>query len=577
MPDLNHSLLQQDLGHLRIIAELWGIELQSADVDSAREELTASLLDADLLAELMDSLSPQADSAITDLVNAGGRIAWATFTRKYGDIREMGAGRRDRERPHLKPSSTAEILYYRGLLARAFFETDKGSQEFAYIANDLLELLDSRDTVTVSQSENQMESPRLNGSAAGNEALGRPASPGEKGIEILANDYIIDEATTLLAALRMGRADFPIEAKLEAFLESAKLIKKNTILTDAVKSFLESPRRDALKMLHDAWLESTTFNELKLMPGIVCEGEWTNQPQETREFLMNLLDAIPEGKWWSLNAFVREIKQRYADFQRPAGDYDSWFIKRESDGQYLRGFSYWDQVDGALIKYFIVDILHWLGQVDLSIAEGAAEPTAFRISSEVQPSPVDEQGRISVSSNGKIIVERTAARVVRYQVARFCEWDEPAGRVAALHAERRSERNAAKTKSEVEAAPRIETKRDEFKYQITAQSLKHAKEQGLKAEQLLSLLVRHTDGKVPPPLVQALKRWEVNGTEARVETQVVLRVAKPEVLEEMRKSRAGRFLGEILSPTAVIVKSGAIQQVMEALAEIGLFAEIVKD
>ncbi len=54
----------------------------------------------------------------------------------------------------------------------------------------------------------------------------------------------------------------------------------------------------------------------------------------------------------------------------PAGDYDSWFIKRASDGQYLRGFAHWEEVDGALIKYFITDILHWLGQVDLSAAEG---------------------------------------------------------------------------------------------------------------------------------------------------------------------------------------------------------------
>ena len=79
---------------------------------------------------------------------------------------------------------------------------------------------------------------------------------------------------------------------------------------------------EALALLQNAWIESETFNELRLMPGIVCEGEWKNQPQETREFLLNLLDAIPEGKWWSLNAFVRDIKQKYADFQRPAGDYD---------------------------------------------------------------------------------------------------------------------------------------------------------------------------------------------------------------------------------------------------------------
>lgn len=93
---------------------------------------------------------------------------------------------------------------------------------------------------------------------------------------------------------------------------------------------------------------------------------------------------------------------------------------------------------------------------------------------------------------------------------------------------------------------------------------------------MLALLVRHTDNKVPPSLVKALKRWEVNGTEARVQTQVILKVSRPEVLEEMRKSRAARFLGEMLSPTTAVVKGGAIQKVMEALAELGLLAEVEK-
>ena len=65
----------------------------------------------------------------------------------------------------------------------------------------------------------------------------------------------------------------------------------------------------------------------------------------------------------------------------------------------------------------------------------------------------------------------------------------------------------------------------------------------------------------------------MSGTEARAETQVVLRLSKPEILEELRKSKAAKYLGEVLSPTAVVVKSGAIQKVLEALTELGLLAE----
>ncbi|MFN8386498.1 MAG: hypothetical protein U0X92_08790 [Anaerolineales bacterium] len=199
MPDLIHSLLHQDIGHLRIIAELWGLELDSTDADSARDELSASLLDFNLLADHLASLPPKADSAIAALIASNGRIAWATFARQFGDIREMGAGKRDREHPHRNPISTSEILFYRGILARAFFDTDKGSQEFAYIPDDLLPLISRR-------RDEQLPIPTTPPTSTKNESLGRAASPNEKGKEILADDSILDDATTLLAALRIKLA-----------------------------------------------------------------------------------------------------------------------------------------------------------------------------------------------------------------------------------------------------------------------------------------------------------------------------------------------------------------------------------
>ena len=141
MPDIYHTLLGHDLGHLQIIAELWGIELESNELDKATKKLAASLLDPERLDELMDSLTPPAREALNALTESNGRIPYANFVRQFGDIREMGAGKRDRERPHLKPSSTSEVLFYRGLIARAFFDTDQGPQEFAYIPDDLFEII----------------------------------------------------------------------------------------------------------------------------------------------------------------------------------------------------------------------------------------------------------------------------------------------------------------------------------------------------------------------------------------------------------------------------------------------------
>lgn len=538
MPDLSASLQRHDLGHLRIVAGFWGLELESIDSNSAIEELAASLLDLEAVTETIDILPAEARSALTALIESDGKMEWPAFARKHGEIREMGPGKRDREHPHLKPTSTSEILFYRALIARAFFETDKGLQEFVFIPDDLFEI--------VVEAGAQHALPLKK-----NEPLGRPATPVEKAREIPATDHVLDDAATCLAALRMGKSDFTPDPKLVALLTTANLIKKDAPQTESVKKFLEASRSEALMLLNKAWLASDTFDELRLMPGLICEGEWKNQPQVTREFLMNLVNDIPQGKWWSIPALLKGVKEKYPDYQRPAGDYDSWFIKRASDGQFLRGFAYWDAVDGALVKYFI-HVLHWMGRVNLAAPEEGKEAAAFLLLSSfvkekeegdtLRPS---KGGKILVASNGKITVSRYFSRAVRYQIARFCDWGEE--------------------------------KNGEFSYSVSAQSLKRAHEQGLKADQLLALLVKYTNGSVPPAMVKALKRWDSHGAEARVESLLVLRVSRPEVMEEMRSSKAGKFLGELLSPTAVVVKSGAIEKVMAALAELGLLAEVISD
>jgi len=289
----------------------------------------------------------------------------------------------------------------------------------------------------------------------------------------------------------------------------------------------------------------------------------------TRKAIFDFLEGIPRGKWWSLNAFVTDIKKEYPDFQRKAGDYDAWFIRSSKDPKGftydkveseslqekpssqkdtqtkpfgpqidLRGFEHWDEVEGALIRYFITGVLYWLGMVDLAAPKEDALATAFRITNNELSNP--EEGKIIVTSSGQITISRFAARVARYQISRFCVWEES--------------KNP-----------------DEYKYQITPSSLARARKQGLKVSHLLALLKKFADIEIPPSLGKALRRWEVNGTEARVETLSVLRLSKPGDLRALRESKAGRFLGEVLSPTRVVVKDGASSKIMSALIEMGIF------
>lgn len=597
MPALAQTLPANDLGFLRIAASLWGIELNAPTPAEAALELAEAMLDAELMEEVIATLPAPARQALQTLFDAGGRLPWAQFARRFGNIREMGPAKRDREQPHTRPNSAAETLYYRALLGKAFFDTPSGPQEFAFLPDDLMQALEfigfepgeapapEAEPQPVIQPSIQVPEPEyadlaepeyadiegilsddepqavilptvsarkpltIHPPAAptpsiGERALGRAATPAEKAHIWPANDHILDDLTTLLAALRLGieppalAIPTPI---LIGLLAASRLLSENNLQPEAVKTFLEAPRATALASLVEAWQSSETFDELRLLPGLAFEGAWDNQPLVTREFLLNLLEPIPEGVWWSIPSFLRDIKQKYPDFQRPAGDYDTWFIKRLSDGQYLRGFAHWDEVDGALIRFFF-QVLHWLGQLDLAAPDETAAPTAFRVTNSESRISNSETSKIVVLSNGLITIPRLAPRVIRYQIARFCTWD-------------------------VSPTP------EEYRYRVTPAALKRAAGQGLRVSHLLSLLAKQTAGQVPPMLVKALQRWEANGSEARVETLTVLKVSRPEILTELRASKAARFLGEIIGPTTIVVQRGAEAKVIAALAELGLLAE----
>jgi hypothetical protein len=48
-------------------------------------------------------------------------------------------------------------------------------------------------------------------------------------------------------------------------------------------------------------------------------------------------------------------------------------------------------------------------------------------------------------------------------------------------------------------------------------------------------------------------------------------------MQKVRASRAARFLGEPLGPTAIVVKAGAQEKVLAILAELGYLGEIKPD
>jgi hypothetical protein len=541
MPDLHQTLQGHDLGFLHLVAGLWGVDPGEGDKRSVLQSLIAALQDEALFWEMVESLPASARQALEDLAQRGGRLPWAAFSRRYGDIRPMGAARRERERPDLHPVSPAEMLWYRALIGRAFLDLPPAEpQEYAYIPDEWLAWLNTTPA----------PAPTLNV---------RPATPAEAAHPRLASDAILDHACTLLAALRSGLplpealGDIPTAA-LQALLQSAGLLDEHARpLPEGVQRFLQAPRGEALLVLFQAWQGSRTFNELRLLPHLAFEGQWENDPLRARTALLSLLGPLAaQPTWWSLEGFITAVRETQPDFQRPAGDYDSWFIRRAGSEQFLRGFAHWDEVDGALVRFILTGPLHWLGVLDLAAAspEPDAPVVAFRFSAWAgallagQPPQglAEENGHLVIHSDARLTLPPLTPRWLRYQIARFGEWLPPDAQG--------------------------------HHYRLTPTSLQRARQQGLKVEHLLSLLQKYAAGPIPPAVVQALRRWESQGTPAHIQRVILLRVSRPEILAELRRGPAARCLAEVLAPTLAVVRPGQVERLRRALAEQGYLTEV---
>ncbi|MFN2281477.1 MAG: helicase-associated domain-containing protein, partial [Anaerolineales bacterium] len=110
-------------------------------------------------------------------------------------------------------------------------------------------------------------------------------------------------------------------------------------------------------------------------------------------------------------------------------------------------------------------------------------------------------------------------------------------------------------------------------YRISPDSLTRAEDQGLRVVHLLSLLENHAEA-IPPNILEALQRWEGHGTQASIESKLVLRLGSPAVLEALKKTRVERYILEQLGPTAVVIRPGSQAKIAQALLELGLFLDI---
>jgi hypothetical protein len=264
------------------------------------------------------------------------------------------------------------------------------------------------------------------------------------------------------------------------------------------------------------------------------------------------LKACTPGVWYKLDAFVAAVKLVDPDFQRPDGDYASWYIRDATTSAYLSGFESWDEVEGALICYLITKPLTWLGLIDLGTDQGPASlppPSTFRLKQAgatllglVAPSPEPEPGPLALRTDFTVSAP-PARRYERFQLARVADW---------VHTG------------------------DPFIYRLTPTSLERARRQGIPVARVLEFLSQVTDSPVPRSVEMALTRWDTHGSEARLERVVLLRFSGEARMRQITSSPQTRHLiQEQVGPTAALVRERDWPRLVAALGKMGLLTDIV--
>ncbi|NLE75595.1 MAG: hypothetical protein GX605_02435, partial [Chloroflexi bacterium] len=382
MKPLRDVLLRYDMALLEAIAASREVVLAESDRLDAADALCAALTEPSSLAYALARLGHPARQALRSLMAVGGRQRAALWERRWGELRPFGPGRLRREAPWRQPTNVTERLWYLGLISRAFDKEGDGTREYVFIPDEL-------QPAVVQWLGNQgaagVES--LGPGSAAPPAMAVSAGRGFAEAALAALTYTFNARVRVSAGGRLHREDLAAWREYvgrragwaeadEPFALLHLLLRDGGLLGPeagrlrpqlaAARPWLETPVDEALAVLQRAWLETLRWNDLWRVSTLRCERTgWMNDPRQARQAVCALLGQATAGAWYAVHDLVDALQGENPDFQRPDGDYDSWFIRDAGSGQYLRGFESWPLVEGALVRYLLTGPLHWLGVVDL--------------------------------------------------------------------------------------------------------------------------------------------------------------------------------------------------------------------
>ncbi|MGQ9594255.1 MAG: helicase-associated domain-containing protein [Anaerolineae bacterium] len=554
MRTLRECFLSYDIALLEAIAASRGVLLEEREVPRAAARLAEVLGEEESVRKALARLGPEAQRALRMLLAAGGRMRLSVWERRWGTIRPLGPGRLRREEPWRQPANVSERLWYLGLIGRDFGEEAGHTVEFLFVPEDLKPVLQA----WLGEQPSEPPSAPAPCSATPEEVqeagtllleaslayLGylynRPVRVGQGGRLYRTHGEALRAYVVERAPGMAERACFPF---LEVLLGETNLtVRREGRLRpepQRTRVWLESPPEKALDLLRETWLATRRWNDLWHVPSLRCEETgWQNDPRLARQALLAVLRTLAPGAWYAVDDLVQVLFRDNPDFQRPDGDYESWFLRDAETGQYLHGFASWPQVEGALLRHLLTGPLYWLGVVARGDGGRAVRLTAsgarWLSGGEGTVEGPQEPPRLEGTT---VLIPPSLDRFQRFQLARLADW-EPGG--------------------------------PPYRYRLTPASVGRALRQGIPRERVEAFLARLLQGPLPEEFSRALRLWEERAREVRLRRAVVLEVEDPQALEQLLSDPAvSKFLGERLSPRHVLVAPRNVEPLRKALRSRG--------
>jgi len=549
MQNLHRFLIDYDMAMFRALALNRGISLTTNRQVDAAEQLAGELLEPLSVRTALAQLSPEAREVLDALVAAKGRMRAPHFYRCFGNVRPIGSGRMERETPWREPANPTEELWYAGLIFRAFYHDAAGPGQFILIPDDLLPLLPSAQSQAPAFVVETVPEPPTKGSSEHTLVSDmfaylvhlqthdvRPYADGRLGRRDLSS-------------LRQGMTGFNEQrlALLQHIAERLGFVifqdKRLKLDAATVKRWLSASAAQQISVLQETWRDDPTWNDLCLVPTLVCaqDASWQNDPTGTRRALLSLLGLCPVDTWWTAQSFVAAVKESHPDFQRPDGDYESWYIRDAASGEYLSGFKSWDRVEGVFITDLLTRPLRWLGVLGSGNTDAGwacritgAGARFLKLSPPATAEPLSPP--FTVRPDFRIELPEPPSLYTRFQLERFAELES--------------------------AEPCL--------YRLTVAGLGRALARDVRIEQVLAFLRQASDSAVPANVAGQLQMWAGRFGQVHLEDIALLRVRNERTMRELSVLPETRdLLSKPISPTAALVRHKDLAPLRKALRMLG--------